>query len=180
MNKLVVISGCSGGGKSTLISELSNHGYTVINEVGRKLVKEQLAAKTEITPWQNPKAFCELLIEESVTAFQSAAKIKNAKNNIIFFDRCFLEGICYYQTLKINDANKYNNIIDEFRYYHTIFMTPPWPEIFCQDEERQHNFNDALDEYQRLVEGYPKFGYKIIEIPKINVTDRVKFIFSNI
>jgi predicted ATPase len=34
---LVVISGCSGGGKSTLLSELRNQGYSVIEEVGRNL-----------------------------------------------------------------------------------------------------------------------------------------------
>ncbi|MGE8398258.1 MAG: AAA family ATPase, partial [Comamonas sp.] len=32
MNPFVLISGCSGGGKSTLLSELQNRGYTVIQE----------------------------------------------------------------------------------------------------------------------------------------------------
>ena len=42
MNKLIVISGCSSGGKSTLLEELKNNGYAVIPEVGREIVKEQL------------------------------------------------------------------------------------------------------------------------------------------
>ncbi|WP_410012764.1 AAA family ATPase [Sodalis sp. C49] len=35
MNRLIVISGCSGGGKSTLLAELKRRGYTVVEEPGR-------------------------------------------------------------------------------------------------------------------------------------------------
>ncbi len=40
MKKLVVLSGCSGGGKSTLLSELSYQGYAVREEVCREIIKE--------------------------------------------------------------------------------------------------------------------------------------------
>ncbi len=43
MNKFVVISGYSGGGKSILLTELSREGYKVVPEVARGIVKEQLA-----------------------------------------------------------------------------------------------------------------------------------------
>jgi predicted ATPase len=69
-NKLVVISGCSGAGKSTLISELKNSDYSVISEIGREVVKEQLEINGNMTPWQNPKAFCEIAIERSIIAYK--------------------------------------------------------------------------------------------------------------
>lgn len=176
-NKLVVISGCSSGGKSTLLSELSSQGYTVVEEVGRKLVKEQLAANSGITPWGQPQLFCKLLVDKSIEAYHQAEEIKVAKNKIIFFDRSFLEGISYFQTLKIHD---YDPIVDELRYYPTIFMTPPWKEIFVQDEERKHTFEDAINEYDRLMLMYPKYGYKISVIPKSTVNERVEFLLSSI
>ena len=40
----VVISGCSGGGKSTLLAELGARGYAVFEEPGRAIVKEQLVS----------------------------------------------------------------------------------------------------------------------------------------
>ena len=43
MNRFVVISGCSSGGKSTLIAELSRRGYAVVEEPGRRIVKEEMA-----------------------------------------------------------------------------------------------------------------------------------------
>ncbi len=69
MYKLIVISGCSGGGKSTLLDELHQQGYSVIPEVGREIVKEQLKAKSPITPWENSKLFCEMLIDRSIAAW---------------------------------------------------------------------------------------------------------------
>ncbi len=41
-NHLVVISGCSGGGKSTLLAELSRRGHMTIEEPGRRIVAEEL------------------------------------------------------------------------------------------------------------------------------------------
>ena len=46
MNRLVAISGCSAGGKSTLLTELNMNGYTVVPDVGREIVKEQSKIKT--------------------------------------------------------------------------------------------------------------------------------------
>ena len=180
MNKLIVISGCSGGGKSTLLSELGNNDYSIIPEVGRVLVKEQLEIKSDITPWKNPKLFCEKLIEKSVIAYQHAKKITTAKDQIIFFNRCFLEGVSYYQTLKIEDSNKYDNFIHELKYYPIILMTPPWQEIYCQDDERKHSFEYAVAEYARLLKFYGRYGYQIIEIPKLNVKKRFQFVRSMI
>lgn len=37
----VVISGCSGGGKSTLLAELSRRGHTVVEEPGMRIVTEE-------------------------------------------------------------------------------------------------------------------------------------------
>jgi predicted ATPase len=43
MNRFVVISGCSGGGKSTLLAELGRRGHTVI---GRRIVIEEMLRLT--------------------------------------------------------------------------------------------------------------------------------------
>jgi AAA domain len=41
VNRFVVISGCSGGGKSTLLIELGRRGYATVEEPGRRIVKEE-------------------------------------------------------------------------------------------------------------------------------------------
>jgi predicted ATPase len=51
MDRFVVISGCSSGGKSTLTAELGRRGYAVIEEPGRRIVKEELATGGSALPW---------------------------------------------------------------------------------------------------------------------------------
>lgn len=176
-NKFIVISGCSGGGKSTLLTELQKNNYSVVPEIGRELVKEQLAINGKILPWQEPLLFCEELINRSVAAYNQATQIKSAKEHMIFFDRCFLEGISYYQMLKPNDK-KYNHLVKELRFYSTIFMAPPWQEIFCEDSERKNSFENAVEEYERLSKNYVEYGYELTLLPKSNVEQRLQFILK--
>src|ERR1700730_15527752 len=42
MDLFVVMSGCSGGGKSTLLTELGRRGYMTVEEPGRRIVKDEL------------------------------------------------------------------------------------------------------------------------------------------
>lgn len=168
MNKRIVLSGCSGGGKSTLIFELKNQGYTVVEEVGRQVVKEYGNI--------HPHARCEVIIARSIAAFYEVEEFNSVKDNFIFFDRCALEGVSYYHTLN----GKYDCLINKLRYYPTIFMAPPWREIFLFDNERKHSFEDATKEYHRLAQFYPQIGYKTVELPKTSVKDRVSFILTRL
>jgi predicted ATPase len=42
MENFVTISGCSSGGKSTLLVELRRRGFAMIDEPGRRIVAEEL------------------------------------------------------------------------------------------------------------------------------------------
>jgi len=64
----------------------------VIHEVGREIVREQLAKSGNITPWHNPQAFCEMVVMRSIEAFKKAQTFSAAVGQVIFFDRSFLEG----------------------------------------------------------------------------------------
>ena len=57
MDRFVVISGCSSGGKSTLIAELAKRRYAVVDEPGRRIVKEELARGGSALPWVDRVAF---------------------------------------------------------------------------------------------------------------------------
>ena len=133
MNELVVISGCSGGGKSTLLSELEKSGYSIILEVGREIVKEQIASGGQITPWQNPDQFCELMIRRSVEAYLLARDMK-ADKGVVFLDRSILDGVSYFKTMETKEPDKYDQLIRDCGYHSVVFMAPPWEEIFVTDD----------------------------------------------
>jgi predicted ATPase len=42
VNRFVVISGCSGGGKSTLLAELGRRRHSIIEEPSRRIVVEEM------------------------------------------------------------------------------------------------------------------------------------------
>jgi predicted ATPase len=177
-NKLIYFSGCSGAGKSTLLAELSKQGYAIIPEVGREVYKDQLNKNVDVTSLQNQIAIAEIIIAKSVENYHQAEKMRDVKDNLIFFDRSFLECVSFYRTLKIADANKYDNLIHDLKFHSPIFMTPPWEEIFCQDEERRKSFDNAVGEYEHLFEFFTRQQYKIIEVPKLSVKERCEFVLS--
>src|SRR5687768_4886086 len=57
MNRFVVVSGCSGGGKSTLLAELGRRGHDVVEEPGRRIVKKELESGGRALPWVDGPAF---------------------------------------------------------------------------------------------------------------------------
>lgn len=177
-NKLIVISGCSGGGKSTLINELSKLGYTVIHEAATEIVNQQLNENSQNTPWQNPNGFCKLLIEKSLEDFNRAKAMTDVYDNTIFFDRSYLEGIRYYKSLNTMNSNKYDFFINDLRYFDTVYITPPWEEIYCQNETRKHSFKKSVDDFEKVVSFYPNCGYQTIELPKVDVRTRIQFILT--
>jgi predicted ATPase len=75
---------------------------------------------------------------------------------------------------------KYVHALSEYNYNEIVFLTPPWEEIFINDNERKENFEQACDIHQFITETYSNLGYKTIEIPKLKIKERVDFILEKI
>ena len=41
-------------------------------------------------------------------------------------------------------------VLEALRYHRRVFIAPPWPEIYVNDPERRHGFDDAVLEHDRL------------------------------
>jgi predicted ATPase len=57
---------------------------------------------------------------------------------------------------------------------------PPWPEIFANDAERRHGLDDAVASYHALLVSYRDYGYRTIEVPKLDVSDRADFVLRTL
>lgn len=66
------------------------------------------------------------------------------------------------------------------RYHDKVFLTPPWPEIYVNDGERQHCLDEAITEYDRLVIAYRELDYQTIIVPKVSVEDRADFVLRHL
>ena len=171
-NNFVVISGASGGGKSTLISELVKRGYSVVPEPGRQIVKEQTAINGDALPWINLNKFLELALSRYLFQFNS----QNESQKIIFFDRGIIDAILLDQP----QPEYFQQAANKFKYNRLVFLVPPWEEIFANDAERKHDFESAKKEFNELLIKYKKFGYETVLIPKAPVQERVDFILNKL
>jgi predicted ATPase len=66
------------------------------------------------------------------------------------------------------------------RYNRHVFLAPPWPEIYEQDEERRHSFAEAEAEYEQLRALYPWLNYETYILPKTSVEARADFVLATL
>ncbi|WP_372365512.1 AAA family ATPase [Candidatus Uabimicrobium sp. HlEnr_7] len=165
----IVISGCSGGGKSSLIAALAQRNFSVMPEPGRLIVKEQMKKNSTALPWINIQQFRNLALAKSIENF------RNASNQLTFFDRSIIDSIP-----ASGSHNKFYNAAHKFRYNSNVFFAPPWPEIYKNDAERKHSLEEAISEFDHLVDIYKKYNYRITFLPRISIVSRVEFVLQRI
>ncbi len=175
-SSFVILSGCSGGGKSTLLSELAKRGYSVVSEPGRQIVKEQIGIGGASLPWTNKDMFAELLLSRYMFSFNSASET----SKYTFFDRSIIDIVAYYDHIGQTLPEHFERAVRQYRYHRKVFLTPPWPEIYRNDSERKHTFAQAAASYDAHIKAYERLGYEVFEMPKASASERADFILENL
>ncbi|HEX4106293.1 MAG TPA: AAA family ATPase [Rhizomicrobium sp.] len=166
----VIISGCSGGGKSTLLAELSRRGHAVIEEPGRRIVAREIETGGHALPWDDAVAFARQAIALSLADRAEAER----SLGWAFFDRGLVDAAAALEHL--TNERAVDELCHGHRYNRHVFLAPPWPEIYEQDQERRHSFAEAEAEYERLRALYPRLDYEIHVLPKTGVEARADFV----
>ena len=174
-SSFVILSECSGGGKSTLLSEFARRGFAVVSEPGRQIVKEQMAIDGTGLPWLDSLKMAELILSRSMFVFNST---KNA--GYVFFDRGIVDIIAYFDHIQIPIPEYLLNAVQNYRYHRKVFLTPPWEEIYRIDSERKHTFAKAASSYEAHVKAYERLGYEVITLPKVAPGERADFILRHL
>src|SRR5215472_13737921 len=163
-NRFVVISGCSSGGKSTLLAELGRRGHATVEEPGRRIVRQELAGDGSALPWVNGAAFARRAIQLAIADRRAAA---NHSARWVFFDRGLVDAAAALQHL--TGEPTLDTMGRAYRCHRRVFLAPPWPEIYVTDPERRHGLDQAIAEYHRLLIVYPSLDYEVIVLPKVGV-----------
>ncbi|MEO1268498.1 MAG: AAA family ATPase [Myxococcota bacterium] len=170
----IVLSGCSGGGKSTLLHALAQRGYATVPEPGRRIVRQALQeGRTQALPWIDPEAFCRRAAAMAAADLQAASA-----GEVTFFDRSVVDAAAYFERAKQPMSPDVATADQACRYDAPVFMVPPWPELFVTDDERRHSFQEAKAEYHALMEAYRSRGYPVVVLPKSSVAERVESVLS--
>lgn len=174
--KLCVITGGPGVGKTLLLSELERQGYETVPEDARRIIREQMRVNGEGLPWKDKALYSELMLEASIKAYKRV--INEPSSNIVFFDRGILDTICYMQMENIPISDELRITVSLYTYQSKVFILPPWEEIYETDSERKQTWEEAVHTFEKMKATYLDFGYEIVEVPKITVQKRAGFVLD--
>ncbi|MGU3575685.1 AAA family ATPase [Brucellaceae bacterium C25G] len=173
-NNCVVLTGGPGAGKTSLTLELQKHGYQCSEEAGRGIIQSQNIIKGPFLPWLDPAGFAEQMLGWEMRSWHMAEHTKKH----VFFDRGIPDIIGYLRLNNLPIPTHILNAAQQYRYNKTVFILPPWPEIYKQDEERKQTFNIAISTYEAMIKAYHEFNYEIIEVPRDCIENRAAFILD--
>ena len=174
--RFFVITGGPGSGKTTLIEALAAGGFTRTIEAGRAVIQEQLARGGDALPWKNPAVFAEQMLEQDIRSYEMAT----AQTGPVLFDRGIPDVIGYLRLSGLPVPAHMTKAAQDFRYHRRVFIAPPWREIYVQDAERKQDFDEAQRTYDAMVGTYTEFGYELLELPRVSVEERVRFVVDAI
>ena len=75
-DRLFIITGGPGSGKSTVIDALAKRGISTMSEAGRAIIQDQVAIGGEALPWADRRAFAELMLNWEMRSYRMALLIK--------------------------------------------------------------------------------------------------------
>jgi predicted ATPase len=153
-----------------LLEALAARGYRVVEEPGRRIVRDELKTGGSALPWLDPVAFARRAI---ATSLQDRAAIP-ADARWTFLDRSLIDAAAFLE--HVTGESILATLGRLHRYHQRVYFTPPWPELYDQDEERRHGFEEAVTEYDRLLDAYTRLNYRIVFLPKAPVAERVALI----
>ncbi|HEX4695732.1 AAA family ATPase [Sphingomonas sp.] len=164
-----MISGCSGGGKSTLLAELARRGYATVAEPGRRIIADVRAGRGGALPWDDPAAFARCAIAMSVADYELAS-------GLTFFDRGVVDAAVALEAATAESGSAW---VARYR-YDSVFIAPPWPEIYETDTDRRHSLDKALSDYVRVERAYRDAGYDAVILPRTTVAERADFVLADL
>jgi predicted ATPase len=174
--EIILIIGGPGTGKTTIIEGLMAKGFCCYPEISREVTLEAKKQGIDQLFLEKPLLFSELLLEGRKKQFNNAM---NEPHEVVFIDRGIPDVLAYMHYIGDSYPESFDATCREYTYT-KIFMLPPWEEIYVSDEARYENYDQAKLIYSHLTETYQNYGYKLIEVPKDNLDNRILFILDKI
>jgi predicted ATPase len=176
MVNIVVLTGGPGAGKTTVLEQLRKKGYSCSNEVGREVIQQQLKQKGTALPWRDKTAFRDAMLKQELSRYREY----NHQQGSVFFDRGILDSLAYSRLEGLELDEKWCYLFDELTVHKTVFLFPPWQEIFTNDAERKQDFKEAILTYEHMVSVYSEYGYTLMNVPCVSVDERTHFILNTL
>jgi predicted ATPase len=174
--RFFVITGGPGSGKTSTIDALEQAGFSRSFEAGRAIIQEQVAAGGSALPWADRAAFAELMLSREKRSYREAEQ----RAGPVIFDRGVPDVLGYLHLCGLRPPPHVESAAQTCRYNKTVFLAPPWREIFTQDGERKQDFSEAARTFEVLAKIYAGLGYNAVELPRLSIPERVAMVIETI
>jgi predicted ATPase len=171
-DNLFIVTGAPGAGKTTLLAAAAEAGMTIGPEAARAVIQAQAAIDGPAVQWRQPAMFAELMLDRDIQSWQAL----RAAGGPVLCDRGIPDLVAYGRMLKLADAGHFSRAAELYRYNATVFFAPPWREIYADDAERIEGWEHAQRIYEPMRDVYEELGYRIVELPKAPVVERLAFV----
>jgi predicted ATPase len=169
-----ILSGGPGAGKTTTLEALRTRGFACVDEAARKVLTEQARIGGNATHDGDRARYRDLMLAQGLEDFAAMAGAAGP----VFFDRAIPELSGYGNAPGRGDPPPLFAAIAECRYAETVFVFPPWREIYVHDDLRKHSFGHAERVFADCWEAYRRFGYRPVEVPRAPAEERIAFILA--
>ena len=167
----IVLTGGPGAGKTTVLEELRHRGYATGDDAARSIIRERKHAG--LSPRPDPATFAKQVFEKEVASYHATTQSPT------FFERGVVDAVGSLFGAGTLSEKEFGRLINDYP-YQTVFIFPPWEEIYCTDDERDHTFEHSVKVYESILALYQRFSSTPIEVPLGTVDDRTNFILAHI
>ncbi len=171
-----MLSGGPGAGKTAVIEVLRARGYRCVEEVARKILRQQMKFNGDAVDWKDRSKYREVMLSWSIADFENV----DERVRPVFFDRGMAELMAYGNPPGTEAPAHIQRAVALFRYNPIVFVAPPWQEIYRADAERKQTFAEAVEVWRRVTTCYEKCGYVPVELPRDSPDKRADFILKRI
>lgn len=167
-----VFTGAPCSGKTTAIKELKRLGYTVVQEVARAYIEEEIERGKSLSQIKADEFDFERHILHKKLEIESSLP----ENELTFFDRAVPDSIVYFKMEGL-DPSEPIALTKKVR-YKKIFLFERLE--FKKDEARSEDEITAATLESLLSECYQMLGYPIVRVPLLSISERTDFILQQI
>lgn len=175
-DKLFILTGGPGAGKTSLIAAAAEHGLRTTPEAGRAIIQSQLAIGGAALPWTDPALYAELMLDRDMQVYEVAL----ASGETCLCDRGVPDLVGYARLMGLDRSEHFRRAAEIMRYNSTVFIAPPWRAIYAQDTERKQDWAEAVRTYETLADSYVSLGYHLVELPSADIATRLDFVLDRI
>lgn len=175
-DRLHVITGGPGSGKTTLIAALAAAGVATSAEVGRQVIREQRAVGGTALPWADERAFAHAMAPREVAAHAAAL----ATGTTVVLDRGAPDVVGFLRVSGLPVPPEIDTAARATRYNGRVFLAPFWADIYTGDAERKQAPDVAAATEAVMRTTYADYGYTLVDLPRAAVAERVAFVLARL